>query len=156
VAGAPISLLYPSSLFFKQWSFAQTHYGLWTEWALVTGNVHPVNMRCRHFWLAIVVVRSVFFLLSVFIPLSPSHSFSNPPPFFFSLVTSPRKSHSPEIPDHRLPLRPRSAPPPAPVSAGGQRKEDEECRCRAEKYAGAADLNKPRCRRSCRIMLVEC
>ncbi|KAJ7926847.1 hypothetical protein B0H13DRAFT_2229352 [Mycena leptocephala] len=33
----------------------QTHYGLWTEWALVTGNAHPVNMRCRHFWLAIVV-----------------------------------------------------------------------------------------------------
>jgi hypothetical protein len=65
VAGAPISLLYPSSLFFKQWSFAQTHYGLWTEWALVTGNVHPVNMRCRHFWLAIVVVRSVCFLLSI-------------------------------------------------------------------------------------------
>ncbi|KAJ7206903.1 hypothetical protein GGX14DRAFT_551485 [Mycena pura] len=33
----------------------QTHYGLWTEWALVTGNLHPVNWRCRHFWLGIVI-----------------------------------------------------------------------------------------------------
>ncbi|KAJ7751516.1 hypothetical protein DFH07DRAFT_525863 [Mycena maculata] len=34
----------------------QTHYGLWIEWGFVTGNAHPVNWRCRHFWLAIVVV----------------------------------------------------------------------------------------------------
>ncbi|KAJ7151959.1 hypothetical protein C8R46DRAFT_1121630 [Mycena filopes] len=34
----------------------QTHYGLWTEWALITGNVHPVSSRCQHFWLGIVVV----------------------------------------------------------------------------------------------------
>jgi len=33
----------------------QTHYGLWTEWAFVTGNLHPVNWRCRHFWLGIVI-----------------------------------------------------------------------------------------------------
>ncbi|KAJ6612558.1 hypothetical protein B0H10DRAFT_2052118 [Mycena sp. CBHHK59/15] len=34
----------------------QTHYGLWTEWAFATGNGHPVNWRCKHFWLAITVV----------------------------------------------------------------------------------------------------
>ncbi|KAJ7135609.1 hypothetical protein C8R44DRAFT_848534 [Mycena epipterygia] len=34
----------------------QTHYGLWIEWALATGNVHPVSWRCKHFWLAIVVL----------------------------------------------------------------------------------------------------
>ncbi|KAJ7773968.1 hypothetical protein B0H16DRAFT_1304278 [Mycena metata] len=33
----------------------QTHYGLWTEWALITGNIHPVSSRCRHFWLGIVI-----------------------------------------------------------------------------------------------------
>ncbi|KAJ6571448.1 hypothetical protein B0H19DRAFT_1255418 [Mycena capillaripes] len=33
----------------------QTHYGLWTEWAFVTGNSHPVNWRCKHFWLGIVI-----------------------------------------------------------------------------------------------------
>ncbi|KAJ7135629.1 hypothetical protein C8R44DRAFT_729198 [Mycena epipterygia] len=34
----------------------QTHYGLWIEWGFATDNVHPVNWRCKHFWLAIVVV----------------------------------------------------------------------------------------------------
>ncbi|KAJ7928374.1 hypothetical protein B0H13DRAFT_2229059 [Mycena leptocephala] len=43
----------------------QTHYGLWTEWALVTGNVHPVNMRCRHFWLAIVVIIASLYALGL-------------------------------------------------------------------------------------------
>nr|GAT58426.1 predicted protein [Mycena chlorophos] len=33
----------------------QTHYGLWYEWAKATGNAHPVNWRCKHFWLGIVV-----------------------------------------------------------------------------------------------------
>ncbi|CAK5272473.1 unnamed protein product [Mycena citricolor] len=33
----------------------QTHYGLWTEWALATGNANPVNWKCKHFWLGIVV-----------------------------------------------------------------------------------------------------
>ncbi|KAJ7796232.1 hypothetical protein B0H14DRAFT_2916023 [Mycena olivaceomarginata] len=74
----------------------QTHYGLWTEWGFITLNLHPVNMRCRHFWLAIVVVCSVF---SCFIRLYPSHSLSNPPPFFFSFVTSPGKSRSPDASD---------------------------------------------------------
>ncbi|KAK6992661.1 cytochrome b561 domain-containing protein [Favolaschia claudopus] len=32
-----------------------THYGLWIEWAFITGNIHPVNSRCKHFWLGIVV-----------------------------------------------------------------------------------------------------
>ncbi|KAJ7466835.1 hypothetical protein B0H11DRAFT_1733104 [Mycena galericulata] len=36
----------------------QTHYGLWTEWAFVTGNAHPVTWHCKRFWLGIVVVRS--------------------------------------------------------------------------------------------------
>ncbi|KAJ7500094.1 hypothetical protein FB451DRAFT_50057 [Mycena latifolia] len=43
----------------------QTHYGLWTEWALVTGNAHPVNMRCRHFWLAIVVIVASLYALGL-------------------------------------------------------------------------------------------
>ncbi|KAJ7135593.1 hypothetical protein C8R44DRAFT_976484 [Mycena epipterygia] len=34
----------------------QTHYGLWIEWGFATDNLHPVNWRCKHFWLAIVVV----------------------------------------------------------------------------------------------------
>ncbi|KAJ7429024.1 hypothetical protein B0H11DRAFT_2151375 [Mycena galericulata] len=33
----------------------QTHYGLWTEWAFVTGNAHPVTWHCKRFWLGIVV-----------------------------------------------------------------------------------------------------
>ena len=37
----------------------QAHYGLWTEWAIATGNLHPVSSGCKHFWLAIVVVRLV-------------------------------------------------------------------------------------------------
>ncbi|KAJ7041479.1 hypothetical protein C8F04DRAFT_1300837 [Mycena alexandri] len=39
----------------------QTHYGLWTEWGLITGDIHPVNSRCRHFWLGIVIVRPLSF-----------------------------------------------------------------------------------------------
>ncbi|KAJ6499792.1 hypothetical protein DFH09DRAFT_328824 [Mycena vulgaris] len=47
----------------------QTHYGLWTEWALITGNAHPVNWRCKHFWLAIVAVMwSVYAIGLVFLP----------------------------------------------------------------------------------------
>ncbi|KAJ7115063.1 hypothetical protein C8R43DRAFT_902864 [Mycena crocata] len=34
----------------------QTHYGLWYEWMWATGNAHPVNWRCKHFWLAVVVI----------------------------------------------------------------------------------------------------
>ncbi|KAJ7624852.1 hypothetical protein FB45DRAFT_924365 [Roridomyces roridus] len=34
----------------------QTHYGLWTEWAFITGNAHPVNKGCKHLWLGVVVV----------------------------------------------------------------------------------------------------
>ncbi|KAJ7429023.1 hypothetical protein B0H11DRAFT_2267605 [Mycena galericulata] len=33
----------------------QTHYGLWTEWALINGNAHPVSWHCKRFWLGIVV-----------------------------------------------------------------------------------------------------
>ncbi|KAJ7488054.1 hypothetical protein FB451DRAFT_964027, partial [Mycena latifolia] len=35
----------------------QTYYGLCTEWAVVTGNAHPVNLGCKHLWLGLVVVR---------------------------------------------------------------------------------------------------
>ncbi|KAJ7637363.1 hypothetical protein DFH06DRAFT_655159 [Mycena polygramma] len=47
----------------------QTHYGLWTEWAFVTGNAHPVNSRCKHFWLGIVIVMwSLYGIGLVFLP----------------------------------------------------------------------------------------
>ncbi|KAI0029041.1 hypothetical protein K488DRAFT_57276 [Vararia minispora EC-137] len=36
----------------------QTHYGLYTEWAFATGNLHPVSSGCKHFWLAILIVRT--------------------------------------------------------------------------------------------------
>ncbi|KAJ7872786.1 hypothetical protein B0H14DRAFT_3131444 [Mycena olivaceomarginata] len=34
----------------------QTHFGMWNEWPFVTGNVHPIDVRYKHFWLAIVIV----------------------------------------------------------------------------------------------------
>ncbi|KZV62377.1 hypothetical protein PENSPDRAFT_758768 [Peniophora sp. CONT] len=34
----------------------QAHYGLYTEWAVGTGNAHPVSKGCKRFWLAIVVI----------------------------------------------------------------------------------------------------
>ena len=37
-------------------TYYQTHYGLWTEWAFATGNLHPVNKGCKRFWLAITIV----------------------------------------------------------------------------------------------------
>jgi hypothetical protein len=30
---------------------------MWNEWPFVTGNVHPIDVRYKHFWLAIVIVR---------------------------------------------------------------------------------------------------
>ncbi|KAJ6476893.1 hypothetical protein C8R45DRAFT_873205 [Mycena sanguinolenta] len=47
----------------------QTHYGLWTEWALITGNVHPVNWRCKHFWLGIVI--AIWSLYAIGLALLP-------------------------------------------------------------------------------------
>jgi len=47
----------------------QTHYGLWTEWGFITGNTHPVNWRCKHFWLAIVIV--MFSLYAIGLVLLP-------------------------------------------------------------------------------------
>ncbi|KAJ7354126.1 hypothetical protein DFH08DRAFT_922797 [Mycena albidolilacea] len=49
----------------------QTHYGLWTEWGFITLNLHPVNMRCRHFWLAIVVHQIVASLYALGLLLLP-------------------------------------------------------------------------------------
>ncbi|KAJ6564987.1 hypothetical protein DFH09DRAFT_1035121 [Mycena vulgaris] len=43
----------------------QTHYGLWIEWPFVTGNAHPVNWRCKHFWLGIVVVIWSFYAIGL-------------------------------------------------------------------------------------------
>ncbi|KAH9925866.1 uncharacterized protein BXZ73DRAFT_91003 [Epithele typhae] len=40
----------------------QTHYGLFTEWGLITGNVHPTSIGCRRFWLAFVVVSTWLFV----------------------------------------------------------------------------------------------
>jgi len=34
----------------------QVHYGLYTEWNLVTGGVHPIPPSAKHAWLALVVV----------------------------------------------------------------------------------------------------
>ncbi|KAJ7866056.1 hypothetical protein B0H14DRAFT_2573603 [Mycena olivaceomarginata] len=45
----------------------QTHYGLWIEWAYVTGNGHPVNWRCKDFWLAIVVVIWSLYAIGLFL-----------------------------------------------------------------------------------------
>jgi hypothetical protein len=39
---------------------------MWNEWPFVTGNVHPIDVRYKHFWLAIVIVRP----LSLFLPSS--------------------------------------------------------------------------------------
>ncbi|KAE9405557.1 hypothetical protein BT96DRAFT_916027 [Gymnopus androsaceus JB14] len=47
----------------------QTHYGLWTEWALITGNAHPVNWRCKHFWLGIMI--SIWSLYAIGLLLLP-------------------------------------------------------------------------------------
>lgn len=99
-----------------------------------------------------------FRFLPSFLFLYPSHSIPIPPSFFFSFVISQRKSHSPKPPDRRLLLRPRVAPPPAPVPAGGQRKADEGRRplgCWAEEFAGAVDLNELCCVKICQIILVE-
>ena len=38
----------------------QTHYGLYTEWAVATGNLHPVNIACKRFWLGICLVSDRF------------------------------------------------------------------------------------------------
>ena len=38
----------------------QTHYGLYTEWGVITGNIHPVTIHCKRFWLAFVIVRLLF------------------------------------------------------------------------------------------------
>ncbi|KAA1472398.1 hypothetical protein DENSPDRAFT_838654 [Dentipellis sp. KUC8613] len=34
----------------------QVHYGLYTEWAFVTGNLHPVPMSAKHAWLALIII----------------------------------------------------------------------------------------------------
>ena len=38
----------------------QTHYGLNTEYAFATGNLHPIPQGFKSFWIAMVVVRSYF------------------------------------------------------------------------------------------------
>ncbi|KAF7315842.1 Cytochrome b561 domain-containing protein [Mycena indigotica] len=43
----------------------QTHYGLWHEWAFITGNAHPVNWRCKHFWLGFVTAVWAIYLLGL-------------------------------------------------------------------------------------------
>ena len=56
---------------------AQTHYGLWTEWARATGNAHPVNVRRRHLWLGTralprgVAVQAIWALYAVGFGLLP-------------------------------------------------------------------------------------
>jgi len=34
----------------------QVHYGIYTEWPLMTGNIHPVKEAAKHAWLALVIV----------------------------------------------------------------------------------------------------
>ncbi|EIN04632.1 hypothetical protein PUNSTDRAFT_138284 [Punctularia strigosozonata HHB-11173 SS5] len=34
----------------------QVHYGMFIEWARSTGNLHPVAMGCKHFWLGCTTV----------------------------------------------------------------------------------------------------
>jgi hypothetical protein len=34
----------------------EVHYGIYVEWPLMTGNVHPVKQAAKHAWLALVIV----------------------------------------------------------------------------------------------------
>ncbi|KAH9062332.1 hypothetical protein EDB87DRAFT_1673828 [Lactarius vividus] len=34
----------------------QVHYGIYVEWPLMTGDVHPVKQSAKHAWLALVIV----------------------------------------------------------------------------------------------------
>ncbi|KAJ7071946.1 hypothetical protein C8F01DRAFT_222236 [Mycena amicta] len=43
----------------------QTHHGLWYEWAYITGNAHPVNWRCKHFWLGIVITICALYVVGL-------------------------------------------------------------------------------------------
>ncbi|KAI9459021.1 hypothetical protein F5148DRAFT_1320133 [Russula earlei] len=56
----------------------QIHYGLYTEWELMTGNVHPVKQSLKHAWLALLIVSSAsepavshdqFVLLDILVPV---------------------------------------------------------------------------------------
>ncbi|KAJ7274841.1 hypothetical protein C8J57DRAFT_1312884 [Mycena rebaudengoi] len=43
----------------------QTHYGLWVEWPMMTGNAHPVNWRCKQFWAGIVAITPILYFLGL-------------------------------------------------------------------------------------------
>ncbi|KAI9442739.1 hypothetical protein H4582DRAFT_1809761 [Lactarius indigo] len=34
----------------------QVHYGIYVEWPLMTGDIHPVKQSAKHAWLALVIV----------------------------------------------------------------------------------------------------
>ncbi|KAH9060388.1 hypothetical protein EDB83DRAFT_2224358 [Lactarius deliciosus] len=47
----------------------QVHYGIYVEWPLMTGDVHPVKQSAKHAWLALVIVFwSLYVIGLVFLP----------------------------------------------------------------------------------------
>ncbi|KAH9161067.1 hypothetical protein EDB89DRAFT_2032453 [Lactarius sanguifluus] len=55
--------------FFSFESGKQVHYGIYVEWPLMTGDVHPVKQSAKHAWLALVIVFwSLYVIGLVFLP----------------------------------------------------------------------------------------
>jgi len=47
----------------------QVHYGIYTEWPLLTGNIHPVKEAAKHAWLALVIIFWTLFVIGLaFLP----------------------------------------------------------------------------------------